>query len=102
MSTTRGLITAAVATAMAMALVPAAGGVAQARAKSWHIIGTTAVENARLSEDAFKSVDPSINTVLYRPGGEGNIEVCGFVPHPRKSPHPVRHGGTPVVARGRR
>jgi hypothetical protein len=47
-------------------------------AGSWHILGATEVENARLSAAAVQAVDGSINTVEYRKGGEGNIEVCGF------------------------
>ena len=47
-------------------------------AGSWHIIGTDQVENARLTEAQIKGVDGSINTVEYRKGGEGNIELCGF------------------------
>jgi len=47
-------------------------------AGSWHIVPADVVENARLTESAIKNVDGSINTVEYRKGGEGNIEVCGF------------------------
>lgn len=47
-------------------------------AGSWHIVPIDVVENARLTEAVIKSIDGSINTVEYRKGGEGNIEVCGF------------------------
>ena len=47
-------------------------------AGSWHIVPIDVVENARLTEDVIKSIDGSINTVEFRRGGEGNIEVCGF------------------------
>ncbi len=47
-------------------------------AGTWHILAADAVENARLTADAITNVDGSINTVEFRKGGEGNIEICGF------------------------
>ena len=47
-------------------------------AASWHILDATGVENARLTAAAIQAVDSSIDTVEFRKGGEGNIEVCGF------------------------
>ncbi|MFL6182231.1 MAG: hypothetical protein ACJ73J_07950 [Actinomycetes bacterium] len=68
--TTAGAVLGAVVLAAPLTPAQAAG--------SWHILGATEVENARLSADAVQGVDSSINTVEYRKGGEGNIEVCGF------------------------
>lgn len=71
--TTAGVLLSTVAVAASMA--PA---VTAATTKTWHIVGSDVVENARLTEEAIKGVDSSITTVEYRQGGEGNIEVCGF------------------------
>src|SRR4029079_1582343 len=68
--TTAGAVLGAVVLAAPLTPAQAAG--------SWHILGATEVENARLSADAVQAVDSSINAVEYRKGGEGNIEVCGF------------------------
>jgi hypothetical protein len=67
---TAGAVLGAVVLAAPLTPAQAAG--------SWHIIGATQVENARLSADAIQGIDGTINTVEYRKGGEGNIEVCGF------------------------
>jgi hypothetical protein len=45
---------------------------------SWHILSPERVEDARLTETAFKEIDASITTVEFRKGGQGNIEVCGY------------------------
>jgi len=68
--TTTGVLLTSAALTASLAPAQAAG--------SWHIVGTDVVENARLTETAIKAVDGSIDTVEYRKGGEGNIEVCGF------------------------
>ena len=70
MFTAAGVLLSTAALTASMAPAQAAG--------SWHIVPADVVENARLTEDAIKNIDSSINTVEYRKGGEGNIEVCGF------------------------
>lgn len=67
-----GVLVAAVA--LTASLVPGA----TAAGKSWHIIAPDAVAKARLSKTVLKNIDPSIKTVEFRKGGEGNVEVCGF------------------------
>lgn len=51
---------------------------AVAGTKTWHILPVDKVEQARLTEDVIKNIDGSITTVVYRQGGVGNIEICGF------------------------
>jgi hypothetical protein len=75
----RFLMTAGVllsASGVAAAMMPAATA---ATTKTWHIVGADVVEQARLTEAAITGVDSTISTVEYRKGGEGNIEVCGFL-----------------------
>ncbi len=74
----RGFAGAGVLLAAATLTASLVPGAAAATNKSWHILSPDAVAKARLSKATFKRVDPTINTVVYRVGGEGNVEVCGF------------------------
>ncbi len=47
--------------------------------KTWHVIPADSVAEARLAKKVIKRIDPAITRVLYRNGGEGNVEVCGYV-----------------------
>jgi|tagenome__1003787_1003787.scaffolds.fasta_scaffold20974011_4 hypothetical protein len=69
---------AAVAVVGAATLTVSLAPASVAGTQVWHILGVTPVENARLTQDVIQGVDPSIQTVEYRKGGEGNIQICGF------------------------
>ena len=63
-----------VSLALTASLMPgaAAGG------KTWHIISPDSVAKARLSKTVIKNIDPAIQTVERRKGGQGNVQVCLF------------------------
>lgn len=63
-------------TALVTTLAPTA---AIAAKKTWHIIPADSVSDARLAKKVIKTIDPAITRVVYRNGGEGNVEVCGYV-----------------------
>lgn len=63
-------------TALVATLAPTS---AIAAKKTWHILPTASVAEARLAKQVIKRIDPAITRVLYRNGGEGNVEVCGYV-----------------------
>ena len=63
-------------TALVATLAPTA---AIAAKKSWHILPADSVSDARLAKKVIKRIDPAITRVVYRNGGEGNVEVCGYV-----------------------
>lgn len=73
--TTGGTLVAAVALVASLAPASTAGS------KKWHIVNGDTVAHARLSRQAFHNIDPDIKvkSVRYRKGGEGNVEVCGYV-----------------------
>lgn len=69
-----GLAVLMASVALTASLLPGATAAGQ----SWHVIAPDAVAKARLTKNAIKKVDPSIQSVVRRKGGEGNIEKCGF------------------------
>jgi hypothetical protein len=76
--TSARLRAAAVAVVGAAALTASLAPASVAGTQTWHILGAIPVENARLTQDVIVGIDPSIQTVEYRKGGEGNIQICGF------------------------
>lgn len=73
-------LTAAAVLVSSVALVASVAPATSAAAPgTWRVIGADAVGGARLTERAIKGIDPSIEAVQYRKGGEGNVEVCGFL-----------------------
>jgi hypothetical protein len=70
---------AAVITLTALVATLAPTSTAVAGKQKWHILSADAVAEARLAKPAFRKIDPTITKVAYRKGGEGNVEVCGYV-----------------------
>jgi hypothetical protein len=74
--TTAGAAAILTLTALVATLAPTA---AVAAKKTWHILPAASVAEARLAKKVIKRIDPTITRVVYRNGGEGNVEVCGYV-----------------------
>lgn len=71
--------TAAVIALTALVATLAPTSTAVAGKQKWHILPADAVADARLAKPVFRNIDPTITKVVYRKGGEGNVEVCGYV-----------------------
>lgn len=64
-------------TALVATLAPTSAAVADKQ--TWHILSGENVAEARLAKKVIRKIDPTITSIKYRVGGEGNVEVCGYV-----------------------